>query len=140
MPSALLEGDTEMQGKRTRARDSRGRPVPGLYVRDGRFIAGYTVGGRWTMQTLEAETLTDARRERESLITGFRDGRIAIPATATFAAVFAEYQASRNLSARTLAHEQHLLERHLSAFKTRRVQEINASEIAERLRELRESY
>ena len=30
-----------MQGKRTRALDSRGRPVPGLYVRDGRYIAGF---------------------------------------------------------------------------------------------------
>ena len=34
-----------MQGKRTRALDSRGRPVPGLYVRDGRFIAGFKLDG-----------------------------------------------------------------------------------------------
>ena len=40
-----------MQGKRTRALDSRGRPVPGLYVRDGRYIAGAKVDGRWTMRT-----------------------------------------------------------------------------------------
>ncbi len=68
-----------MQGKRTRALDSRGRPVPGLYVRDGRFIAGFKRNGRWTMQTLAAETLTEARRERESLLAGLREGRVAAP-------------------------------------------------------------
>jgi hypothetical protein len=42
-----------MQGKRTRARDSRGRPVPGLYVRDGRYIAGFQCPqtGRWRMRS-----------------------------------------------------------------------------------------
>ena len=68
-----------MQGKRTRALDSRGRPGPGLYVRDGRFIAGFKRDGRWTMQTLDAETLTEARRERESLLAGLREGRVAAP-------------------------------------------------------------
>ena len=38
-----------MQGKRERATDSRGRPVPGLYIRDGRFIAGFNSGGKWRM-------------------------------------------------------------------------------------------
>jgi hypothetical protein len=33
-----------MQGKRTRA--SRGRPIPGLYEPDGRFIAGFKRDGR----------------------------------------------------------------------------------------------
>jgi hypothetical protein len=40
-----------MQGKRTRALDSRGRPVRGLYVRDGRYLAGLNIDGRWTMRT-----------------------------------------------------------------------------------------
>jgi hypothetical protein len=66
-----------MQGKRTRALDSRGRPVPGLYVRDGRFITGYMLDGRWMMRTLLADTLTEARRERESLLAGLREGRVA---------------------------------------------------------------
>ena len=60
-----------------RARDSRGRPVPGLYVRDGRFVAGLSTEGRWTLRTLAAETLTEARRERESILAGLREGRIA---------------------------------------------------------------
>ena len=129
-----------MQGKRTRALDSRGRPVPGLYVRDGRFIAGAKVDGRWTMHTLQADTLTDARRERESWLAGLREGRIAARNPTTFEEVFAEYQEARALAERTRKHERHLLERHLSGFKGRRVQDITASEIARRLRELRVAY
>jgi integrase len=119
----------------------RGRaPVRGLYVRDGRYLAGLNLDGRWTMRTLDAETLTEARRERDSLLAGLREGRIAAPAAATFADVFAEYQASRNIAERTRRHEQHLLDRHLSKFKTLRVQELTASDVARRLRELRGRY
>lgn len=138
MPTTYKEDD--MQGKRTRARDSRGRPVPGIYQRDGRFLAGYKLDGRWTMKTLDAETLTEARRERASMLAGLREGRIAAPAAATFADVFAEHQEARKLSDRTRAHERHLLDRHLDDFKRRRVQEITASEIARRLRELGDTY
>jgi integrase len=129
-----------MQGKRTRAVDSRGRPVPGLYVRDGRYIAGAKVDGRWMMQTLEAETLTDARRERESWLAGLREGRIAKPDSATFADVFAEYQHARSLSERTRAHEQHLVDRHLADLKKRRAQDVSATELARLLRDLRGRY
>lgn len=129
-----------MQGKRTRALDSRGRPVPGLYVRDGRYIAGAKVEGRWRMRTLDADTLTEARRDRESWLAGLREGRIAAPSTATFGDVFAEYQDARTLSPRTRAHEQHLLDRHLARMKARRVQDITASEIARTLRDLGKRY
>jgi integrase len=132
--------EDEMQGKRTRALDSRGRPVPGLYVRDGKFIAGYKVDGRWTMQTLAADTLTEARRDRESLVAGLREGRIAAPDQATFDDVFAEYQSSRSLSDRTRRHEEHLRDRHLDGFKSRRVQGITASDVAKVLRGMRDTY
>jgi integrase len=132
--------EDDMQGKRTRAIDSRGRPVPGLYVRDGRYIAGYKIDGRWTMRTLDADTLTEARRERESLLAGLREGRIAAPAAATFADVFAEFQAARSLSERTRKHERHLLDRHLSDLKRRRVQDVTATEAARLLRGMRDPY
>jgi hypothetical protein len=54
------------QGKRIRATDSRGRPVSGIYQRDGRFIAGFESAGKWRMETLQAATFTEARREGES--------------------------------------------------------------------------
>jgi integrase len=129
-----------MQGKRTRALDSRGRPVPGLYVRDGRFIAGAKVDSRWTMRTLDAATLTEARRERESWLAGLREGRIAAPAAATFAEVFADWQESRTLAERTRAHERHLLNRRLADLKSRRVQDITAPQVARVLREHRAHY
>ena len=129
-----------MQGKRTRALDSRGRPVPGLYVRDGRFIAGFRTEGCWTMRTLQAETLTEARRERESLLAGLREGRIAAPANATFAHVFAEYQDSRALSERTRRHERHLLDRHAAKLTVRRVQDVTATDVARLLCGMRDKY
>ncbi len=128
-----------MQGKRTRALDSRGRPVPGLYIRDGRFIAGYKLNGRWTMRTLNAETLTEARRERASLLAGLREGRIAAPAAATFAEVFTEYLAARNLSTRTREHERWLIDHYLADVKARRAQAVTASDLAGILRAMRDS-
>lgn len=129
-----------MQGKRTRVLDSRGRPVPGLYVRDGRYIAGFKLEGRWTMRTLDAETLTEARRGRDSLLAGLREGRIAAPTATMFAAVFSEYQEARTLSERTRRHEQHLLDRHLATLKARRVQDVTASDVARVMRGMRDTY
>jgi integrase len=131
-----------MKGTRTheRARDSRGRAVRGIYVRDGRFVAGYSIDGRWNMRTLEAETLTEARRERESLLAGLREGRIAQRDGATFRDCFAEYQAARSLSERTREHERHLRDRHLSILVGRRVQDVTPSEVAKVLRGMRDTY
>jgi integrase len=131
-----------MQGNRTRALDSRGRPVPGLYTRDNRFIAGFQCPqtGKWRMQALTADTLTDARRERSSLLAGLREQRVAAPDTATFMVIFTDYQAARSLSARTRAHEQHLVDRHLASIKTRRAQDVTASDVARLLRRMRDRY
>jgi integrase len=140
VPTTPHQEDDIMQGKRVRALDSRGRPVPGLYVRDGRFIAGFKTGGRWTMRTLAAETLTEARRERESLLAGLREGRVAAPASVTFGEVIAEYQAARSLSERTRKHEQHLAARHLAPLLPRKVQAVTATDVARLLRGMRDTY
>lgn len=133
--------EVDMRGKRIRALDSRGRPVPGIYVREGEgFIAGAKIDGRWTMRTLDAETITDARRERESWLAGVREGRIAAPTVATFRAVFEDWQASRRISDRTAGHERHLLEKRLGELADRRVQTITAGDVAATLRELRGRY
>ena len=129
-----------MQGRRTRALDSRGRPVPGLYRRDGRYIAGFKADGRWRMRTLAAHTLTEARRERESLLAGLREGRIAAPAETTFDDLFRDWQDARNLSGRTRAHERHLVARHLPALRSRRAQDVTAAELARVLRAARDRY
>jgi integrase len=129
-----------MERKRTRALDSRGRPVVGLYVREGRYWAGASIDGRWTMHALDAETLTEGRHERESWLAGLREGRIAAPAHATFAAVFADWQQARQLSERTRAHEQHVVKKRLGALAACRVQEVTATDLAALLRELRQRY
>ena len=128
------------QGKRTRALDSRGRPVPGLYVRDGRYIAGWQENDRWRMQTLAASSLTEAKRERQSLLSGLREGRIAQRDGSTVLELFEEWQSSRSLSERTKAHESHLFTRHLSALTSRRVQDIDARDLAKVIKAMRESY
>jgi integrase len=119
-----------MQGKRTRALDSHGRPVKGLYVRDGRFVAGLQEGGRWTMRTLEAESLTEARREREALIADLSSGRAAPRSGVTFAQAFADWQGSRTLSDRTIRDERAVARRYLSKLLTRRIQDVSVSDAA----------
>jgi integrase len=128
------------QGKRTGALDSRGRRVRGIFVRDGIYIAGYKHDRRWRMVKLNATTITEARRERESLLAGLREGRTPAPNTLTFERAFEEYQDSRVLAQRTLGHERHLLDRHLADLKHRRIQDVTPTEVARRLRELRGSY
>jgi integrase len=137
-PTTLEEDD--MARTHVRALDSRGRPVPGLYVRDGRFVAGYSVRGRWTLTTLRAETLTEARRERESLLAAHREGRLAARSSATFADVFEEWQASRRISERTAEHERCVRRRYLSHLDDERVQDVTPSDVARLLRDLRASY
>jgi integrase len=127
-----------MSRTHTRALDSRGRPVAGIYVREGRYVAGYSLDGRWNMKTLEAETLTEARRERASLLAGRREGRIAARNPVTFAETFTEWQASRVISERTAEHERCILRRYLADMKPRRVQDVSASEVARVLREMRD--
>jgi integrase len=120
-----------MQGKRTRALDSRGRPVKGLYIRDGRFVAGLQEGGRWTMRTLEAESLTDARREREALIADLASGRAAPRSGVTFAETFADWQRSRTLSERTIRDERAVARRYLPNLLARRIQDVTPADVAE---------
>ena len=92
------------------------------------------------MQTLAAETLTEARRERESLLAGLREGRIAQRNGSTFGECFDEFQDARQLSERTREHERHLRDRHLSALVDRRVQDVTPSDVAKLLRGMRDGY
>lgn len=131
-------GTTMADRKRERARDSRGRPVPGLYVRDGRFIAGFKHDGRWLMMTLAAATLTEARRERERLLAELRERRRAAPDRSTFAEVFADWQAARTISERTRAYEREFVTRYLDDLYRRPVQELRPVDVARALWRLRD--
>jgi integrase len=94
------------------------------------------------MTNLSAATLTEARRERESLIAGLREGRRAAPTATTVDDLFSDYQDSRanTISERTRKHERHLFDRHLAPLAERRAQDVSAAELAGLLRSLTERY
>ena len=120
--------------KRKKAADSRGRPVEGLYTNltGDMFTAGYRcpVSGKWTMKALPSKDLSAARRDRESLIAGLREGRLSSRSDLTFGQTFADWQQSRSVSERTLKHERHLRDRHLGTLVHRRIQDVSASDVA----------
>ena len=87
-----------------------------------------------------SRTITDAKRERESLLAGLREGRVAAKDDATFSDVFAQWQDARSLSERTREYEQYVLDHHLPTMKGRRVQDVGASDVAKVLREMRDAY
>jgi len=95
---------------------------------------------KWRYQTLKASTLTEARRERESLLSGLREGRIAQRDGSTFEAMFSPWQDARNLSARTREYEQYVFDHHLPTMKGRKVQDIAATDVAKVLRGMRDTY
>ena len=128
------------QSKRERARDSRGRPISGLYIRDGKYSCGYRAGGKWKMINLSARTITEAKREQQSLLSGLREGRVAASDSATFLDCFAEWQASREISERTREHEKGISRRYLSELTGRRVQDITPTDVARILRGMRGRY
>jgi integrase len=97
--------------KRTRATDSKGRPVKGLYVRsDGAYVAGMTVEGRWTMQVLKgASSLTEARSMQTALVAKHDRGEGVAPSRVTLEDVWRDFSeafdalvASGDRSPRTL--------------------------------------
>ena len=126
------------QGPHVRARDGKGNAIRGLYLRDGKFSAGFQENGRWRMVTLQAASLTEAKRERASLVVGLRKGRIASADSSTFAEVFAEWQAGRRIAERTAEHERYLYDRHLGTLRGQQVQKVSASEVARVLRSMRD--
>ena len=125
------------QGPRVRVRDGKGNPIPGLYRRDDKYIAGFQESGRWRTRKLKATTVSEAKRERASLVVGLREGRIASADNSTFAEVFEEWQLGRTISERTAEHERHHLNRHLATLKGQKVQKISPSDVACLLRRMR---
>ena len=114
--------------------------TPGIYKRDNTYYAGYSLYGKWTITALDAESVTEAKKARESLLAGLREGRIAQRNGARFSECFDEYQGARSLSEWTREHERHLCDRHLSALVDRPVQDVTASDIAKLLRGMRDGY
>jgi integrase len=146
---------SKQRGRRTHARDSRGRKVANLYRYDytdanarprTTWSVSFKRDGRQHMVKLDAHSvgfqpadLTEAKKARDRYLVGLADGSIARREAQTFAGMFAEWQDARSLSERTRAHEQYLLDR-LADVKARRVQTVTASEVAKLLRRMRGAY
>ena len=81
-----------------------------------------------------------ARRERDGVLAGLREGRTRAPSATTFGSLFADWQDARDLSERTRKHERDLLGWHLSAVKGRLAQDVTATDCGRLLRRLRERY
>ena len=114
--------------------------MPGIYIRPGEgYLAGFQVNGRWTMQKLTATSLTEAKRERASLLAGIREGRVAAKDDATFAAVFIEYQNARNLSERHAGSRAVPPRPAPGEMKGRKVQDIAPSDVAQALQGMRDT-
>ena len=126
-----------MKGTRTFVRVGK---TPGIYKRDDTYYAGYSIEGKWTMAALDADNVTEAKKARESLLAGLREGRIAEKSGATFATVHEDAQGARRLSARTREHERHLLDRHLASLKDRRIQDVSSTDLGKILRGMRDTY
>lgn len=63
------------QGPRTRAVDSRGKPVKGVYIRDGIYSILFTRDGKTHIKNVEAQTLAEARMERERILETLRGNK-----------------------------------------------------------------
>ena len=135
---------------RQQVRDSHG-PVKGLFRRaDGRYMSAFREGKRERMRTLRMNgiggydehgsyvtSIRDAKRVQRSLLAGLEEGRIAPKSAATFADLFAEWQQGRSISERTAAHEAVVARRYLSHLDERRVQHIDARDLARVLNDMR---
>jgi integrase len=121
-----------------RARDSRGRPVKGIYTRDGRFYVGASVAGKWTMAATDATTLTEARAERENMLADHRAGRIARRTADRFDDLFHEWQSSRPISEQTAAKEATVRRLYLADLSERRVQDVTPRDVARVLTTMRD--
>jgi len=127
--------------KRERARDSRNRPVRGIYRENGKYVAGFNCpqSGKWRMVVLDADNLTEAKQAREDLLADLRAERVAAPSQETFSSLFMEWLDVRSLSERTRRHEQHLLRRHLADLGNRRVQDVTPRDLGRVLKSMRDS-
>jgi integrase len=89
------------------------------------------------MQSLKATSLTEAKRERASLTSGLREGRVASRDGTTFYELFDEWQQGRTISERTAEHECYLVNQHLATLKGQQAQKVTPSDLARLLRGMR---
>jgi hypothetical protein len=93
-----------MSASLTRATDSRGRPIRGIWTRDRKYYASVmlpdaTGKRRSTYRLLDATNPTEARKAREKLLLDHAEGRQVARDGATFSDLFAEAGCSQPVRA-----------------------------------------
>jgi hypothetical protein len=126
--------------KRVRARDSRDRPIKGLYRRtaDQKWEAGHTgSNGRWRMETLPIPAtagLTEAREARRVILTSRDRGEDVAPSLLTVRDVAAEYFSDpltlERLAPRTLSNYKQRYRPHIEpVFGRKKIQKIDKQDV-----------
>src|SRR5262245_16883594 len=111
----------------------RVRLAQGIYSQDGALFAGYREPGtgRSRFTKLRATTLRAAKKERESILSALREGRLAARSDITLAALCDEWLATRRgrLAERTLQYDQEQLRHVRAALGDLRVQAITVTDV-----------
>ena len=117
----------------------RVRVALGIYFQDGSYRAGFREpgSGRWRTQKLQATTLRAAKQERESLLAGLREGRLAARSDITLGALCDEWQATRRgrVAERTLGYDEEQLALIRPVLGDLRVQAITVTDVRRLLAE-----
>jgi integrase len=111
----------------------RVRVAPGIYMQDGSYRAGFREpgSGRWRTQKLQATTLRAAKKERESLLSGLREGRLAARSEITLDQLADEWVATRRgrVSERTVEYDETQLKRIRPVLGNVRVQALTVTDV-----------
>src|SRR6478752_1476450 len=118
----------------------RVRVAPGIYAQDGGYFAGFNEPGtkRWMLAKLDATTLRDAKRERESRIAALREGRAATKSGLTFDTCLDRYLAALEQGGRrdkTVNGNRWIAKKYIrDALGAKAVQEITTDDVRDVLR------
>jgi integrase len=121
----------------------RERVAPGIYIRDGIYVAGFNDPNtrRWTMHNLEATTLGEAKRERASRIVALREGRAASRSALTFDTCLDRYLDALELGGareKTVRHNCWVADRYLrERLGSKPVQNVTTADVRRVLRSVR---
>jgi integrase len=121
----------------------RERVAPGVYVKNGVYIAGFNDPntGKWTMPTLKATTLREAKRERASALAALHEGRATSKSALSFDTCLDRYlDALEEGGARekTVRHNRWIAKRYLrDRLGAKPVQEITTTDVRQVLRSVK---
>jgi integrase len=117
----------------------RVRVAPGVYRQNGALFAHYREpgNGRMRFTKLNAATVRDARKERESILAALREGRKAPRSETTVEALCRDWLATRDghVAARSYEYDQGMVGRIVRVLGPMRVQDVTVRDVRRLLAE-----